>query len=261
MSRTRGLAPTNWAETVWPALKVDDSGTSTSTSPNLRPMPGLSQATPVWTTAMIRQWDILERVQVRTDVPEMILRPMSSREEQGLTVALLRPSHRPPGMTQDWNTCRCRRRGYLWRATRSVIFRNATTNRKFTRSEESRSAFITLDAIFLNCRNVVRVCVGRPRNNHVRVVPNDAIRDQPSPNRVSVQMKPCMSHAPVFILRTSITPVAGDKTGSSDIPYPSACHRRQFSRDDQDNEVANTEHLYVHGAGGPFVWGMRISLE
>jgi len=29
MSRTRGLvAPTNWAETVWPALKVDDLGTS-----------------------------------------------------------------------------------------------------------------------------------------------------------------------------------------------------------------------------------------
>jgi hypothetical protein len=56
-------------------------------------------------------------------------------------------------------------------------------------------------------------------------------------------------------------PMTRDITGSSDIPYPSARHRRHFSRDDQDDEVANTEHLYVHGAGRPVVWDMRISLE
>lgn len=55
--------------------------------------------------------------------------------------------------------------------------------------------------------------------------------------------------------------MTGGKTGSSDIPYPSACHRRQFSRDDQDDEVANTEYLYVHSAGRPVVWEIRISLE
>lgn len=56
----------------------------------------------------------------------------------------------------------------------------------------------------LNRRNVVRVCIGRPSNNHGRVVPNDATRDhdQPSPNRVSGgQMKQCTTHAPIFVLR------------------------------------------------------------
>jgi hypothetical protein len=48
---------------------------------------------------------------------------------------------------------------------------------------------------------------------------------------------------------------------SSDIPYPSACHRRHFSRDDQYNEVANTEHLDIHNAGRPVVRDVRISLE
>jgi hypothetical protein len=55
-SRTRGLAPTNAAETVWPALKVDEAGTSISTLPKLWPMPGLSNTTLVWTTAKNRQW-------------------------------------------------------------------------------------------------------------------------------------------------------------------------------------------------------------
>lgn len=48
---------------------------------------------------------IWKGVQVRTDVRGMILLPMSSQEEQGLTAALFRPAHRPPGMTKDWNIC------------------------------------------------------------------------------------------------------------------------------------------------------------
>ena len=51
------------------------------------------------------------------------------------------------------------------------------------------------------------------------------------------------------------------QNGSSDIPYPSACHRRHFSRDDQDDEVTDAEHLDVHGARRPIVRGMGISLE
>jgi hypothetical protein len=51
------------------------------------------------------------------------------------------------------------------------------------------------------------------------------------------------------------------QNGSSDVPYPSARHRRHFSRDDQDDEVAHAEHLDVHDARRPVVRGMGISLE
>lgn len=67
---------------------------------------------------------------------------------------------------------------------------------RFTRSEESRSAFVTLDAIFLDCRNVVRVCIGWPCNYHICVLPDYSISGESSPDRVSVQKKRHMSLTP-----------------------------------------------------------------
>jgi hypothetical protein len=62
-------------------------------------------------------------------------------------------------------------RGYLQTSQyeQAILIRAKNEKESFTSSEESRSAFVTLDALFLNCRSVVRVCIGWPRDYHMRL--------------------------------------------------------------------------------------------
>lgn len=135
----------------------------------------------------------------KQDVRAMILHVTSGREELDRTEVQLRPSHCRPGRTPDSNICQCTHRGYLQtpQYEQAILVRAKIEKVSFTRSEESRSAFITLNAIFLNCRNVVRVCIGWSCDYHICVLPDYSISGESSPDCVSVQIKRHVSRAPI----------------------------------------------------------------
>lgn len=89
---------------------------------------------------------------------------------------------RERGRRPNYHTSRCKRPRYLNGI--GLELRNGTLQslqagwQELTRSEERRGTLVSLHPIFLDGCNIMTVCVRRPSDDDISIIPDDTIRDE-----------------------------------------------------------------------------------